>query len=81
MSTVHDHPRRRTHPALPALLAVLAIAVALLGFATVAAESRNASAATSSREATKAETPAPFEYFPSQFKLQAREPEPHIEAF
>ncbi len=80
MRTVHDHPRRRT---FPATLAIVALVVALLGFATVAANSRTAADATLAREAypTKADRPAPTVYFPSQFELQAREPEPHIEAF
>jgi hypothetical protein len=80
MHTVHPHPRRR---AFPAFLALLAIVVALLGFAGVAAQSRSTTDTAASREpaGVKAEASEPTVYFPSQFKLQARDSEPHIEAF
>jgi hypothetical protein len=80
MQTVHLHPRRR---AFPAFLALLAIVVALLGFAGVAAQSRGAADTPAAREpaGVNADASQPTVYFPSQFQLQAREPEPHTEAF
>jgi len=80
MHTVYPHPRRRTYPAF---LAIVAVVMALLGFAGVAAQSRSAADTAASREPVRTETDAsePTAYFPSQFELRARDPEPHIEAF
>ena len=78
MRTLLTHPRRR---AFPASVAIVALAVALLGFATVAAQSQGGAGAPAALQTPKSDAPAPTVYFPSQFQIQFREPEPHIQAF